>query len=333
MTQYGHDSDLEKLRRLTTSLLDAQRPAYTLRSEVLEIKSILETSAERISDPTRDIAAGETRTRRGLAISPTMASMCVDDFARTVQFVRGMHDAIAEVRKKITSRPVRVLYAGCGPWATLAVPVMSVVPSSDVKFTLLDIHDASIASARALIETLGLSASVEGLVETDACEYSISEHPDILLIEMMRAALESEPQVAVAMHLVHEAPHVLMIPEDVRVALSLVDQSVRLDSDIEVGEKEKTIEVGELFALNKSSIEKPEQFAPTSIQLPDFDPDRYRPMLTTTVRVYGDHVLRGNDSGITLPKPLTLIPAPQPGEVLEFQYEIGERPGLRVKRT
>ena len=335
MTEPLHDSVLENLRRLTMSLLDAQRPAYTLRNEVLEIKSIFERLAEPIYDPARDIAAGETRTNRGLAISPTMASMCLDDFARTVQFVRGLCDAIADVRGNVTLRPVRVLYAGCGPWATLAIPVMSVIPYSDVKFTLLDIHDASIASVRGLIERLGLSASVEALVTTDACEYSVvsSDQPDILIIEMMRAALESEPQVAVAMHLVREAPSALLIPQDVRVVLSLVDQSVRLQPDIDGGDFAHAIEVGDVFTLNNSSVEKFERFATTSIQLPDFDPDRYRPMLTTTVRVYGDHVLRRNDSGITLPKPLALNPAPQPGDVLEFQYEIGERPGLRVRRA
>ena len=323
--------DLERLRRVTVSLLDSERPAYTLRGEVLEMKSILESSAGPVSDPASDIAAGETRTKRGLAISPTMASMCLDDFARTVQFARGLHEAITDSRSKITSRPVRVFYAGCGPWATLAIPVMSVVPSCEATFTLLDIHDASITSVRGLIERLGLSASVDTLVTGDACEYSIAEQPDILVIEMMRAALESEPQVAAAMHLIREAPNATMIPEDVRVVLSLVDQSVQLDGKVESGDLERTIEVGDVFELNKSSIENFGRFATTSIQLPDFDPDRYRPMLTTTVRVYGDHVLRGNDSGITLPKPLPLNPAPRRGDVLEFQYEIGERPGLRVK--
>jgi hypothetical protein len=332
MTEQRQDSVLEKLRHLTTVLLDRQRPAYSLRGEVLEIKSIFESLAEQISHRASNIALGETRTKLGLAISPTMAAMCLDDFARTVTFVRGLHEAIMDLRSTITSRPVRVLYAGCGPWATLAIPVMSVL-SSEATFTLLDIHDASIASVRELVERLGLSASIAALVTADASEYSISQQPDILLIEMMRTALESEPQVAVAMHLIHEAPNALMIPEDVRVALSLVDQSVRLDSDNVIGEMERTLELGEVFALNKSSMEKPVRFAPTSIQLPDFDPDRYRPMLTTTVRVYSDHLLLGNDSGITLPKPLPLNPPPGPGETLDFQYEIGERPGVRVKRN
>ena len=333
MTEQRQDSVLEKLRHLTTVLLDRQRPAYSLRGEVLEIKSIFESLAEQISHRASNIALGETRTKLGLAISPTMAAMCLDDFARTVTFVRGLHEAIMDLRRTITSRPVRVLYAGCGPWATLAIPVMSVLSSPEATFTLLDIHDASIASVRELVERLGLSASIAALVTADASEYSISQQPDILLIEMMRAALESEPQVAVAMNLVRESPHARMIPEDVRVFLSLVDQSVRLDGEIESVVFEKTIEVGEVISFNKTSIEQFEKFATTSIQLPDFDPDRYRPMLTTTVRVYSDHLLLGNDSGITLPKPLPLNPPPGPGETLDFQYEIGERPGVRVKRN
>jgi hypothetical protein len=41
---------------------------------------------------------------------------------------------------------------------------------------------------------------------------------------------------------------------------------------------------------------------PTVITVPDFDPLRYKPMLLTTVQIYGDYILRDYDSGITCPK-------------------------------
>lgn len=301
----GNDSHHAELRRVAASLLDIDRPAYTLRNEVLDLKSLLEDASGTIAGTTSDIAAGETRTEQGLAISPTMAAMCLDDFARTVQFVRGIHDAISDLRSEITSRSIRVLYAGCGPWATLAVPVMAVLPATDVKFTLLDIHEKSTVSARKLVDRLGLSESVDAVVTTDACAYEVSQQPDIVVIEMMRAALDSEPQVAVSMHLMREAPNAIMIPESIRVALSLIDQSMCLDpEEVDDAVSPTVIEVGEILVLNKSSIEaaqrNADQFPETTMQLPDFDTDRYSPMLTTTVGVYRDRILQGNDSGITL---------------------------------
>ena len=72
--------------------------------------------------PQEDISGGETLTSNGLALSPTMAAMCANDFVRTIQFIRGTHAAIADIRERFPDRPARVLYAGCGPYATLAVP-------------------------------------------------------------------------------------------------------------------------------------------------------------------------------------------------------------------
>src|SRR5688572_17759810 len=92
---------LEKLRALTLSLLDDSRPAFTLRSEVLELKDIFQAAGGMTTKASDDIAKGETYTADGVAISPTMASMCLDDFARTVQFLRGTHAVITEHRKAI----------------------------------------------------------------------------------------------------------------------------------------------------------------------------------------------------------------------------------------
>lgn len=331
---------LEKLRRVTRSLLDGSRPAYSLRNEVLELKSIFEKAGGSIADKARDIAAGETRTARGVAISPTMASMCLEDYSRTVQFIRSIHDAILDLRKQIDDRPVRVLYAGCGPWATLAIPVISIFPASEVKFTLLDIHEASIATARSLIYRLGLSDSIENCETLDAADYTIEAdgRPDIILIEMLRAGLDAEPQVAVAMQLFREAPDATMIPDEVRIDLVLINQSREftfdgsMDSDEIVRDR---IDVGEVFVLNKSALESWVQSAERpplrSLTFPEFDEQIYRPMLTTTIRVYGEHLLKDYDAGITCPKALPSDVDTKSGATLEFSYEIGERPGLRTR--
>src|SRR5688500_15794241 len=92
---------VDKLREITLTLLGDTRPAFALRSEVLELKAIFEAAGGMKADAAEDIASGETVTPDGVAISPIMATMCVDDYARTVQFIRGIHSAIRDLRKTI----------------------------------------------------------------------------------------------------------------------------------------------------------------------------------------------------------------------------------------
>ena len=251
--------------------------------------------------------------------------MCLDDFARTVQFIRGVHDAITTIRKHIDERPVRVLYAGCGPWAPLAIPLMSVLSSNDVRFTLLDIHRESIESAKRLVEAFGFSNYVTTFEVADAATYQIGEPlPDLIVIEMLRTALQSEPQVAVATHLHRQAPNAMMVPEEVRVDLSLIDNA-REHTDVEARDR---IHIGTLLKLDRDTLGAC-KFEPVTLTLPDFDQARYRPMFLTTIRVYDGHHLRDYDSGITIPKRVNLRCGP--GDQLEFRYEVSRDPGIAVR--
>ena len=117
--------ELEGLRRVTSTLLDSQTIAHSLRPEVIELASILSASQSITTISKEDISRGETLTSNGIALSPTMAAMCADDFMRTIKFIRGTHASIVDTREKFPGRPARVLYVGCGPYATLAPPAMN----------------------------------------------------------------------------------------------------------------------------------------------------------------------------------------------------------------
>ena len=323
----------EQLRSITLALLDRTRPAYSLRSEVLELKSIFEEASGRtFRETVEDISAGETRTPGGVAVSPIMAAMCVDDFARTVQFIRGTYDAVLEARHTIKDRPVRVLYAGCGPWATLAVPLMCTLSPEETIFTLLDIHVESTQSVERLVENLDLSHHVADFVTADAGEYKIAsdDRPDMIVIEMLRAALEAEPQVAVARHLLGQAPAAVMIPEEVRIDLALVNQS----REFVVGDLSETavrdrILIGTPLVLNKAALASLANPSRLRLSIPEFDEAVYRPMLLTNIRVFGNNLLADYDSGITCPKALSA----KQGGTIEFFYELTGRPGLRARRV
>lgn len=330
----------ERLRTLARAILDEGAPPSTLRPEVLEMSEILASAGPAGQARVEDIAAGETHTPDGIAISPAMAAMCAEDYVRTIKFIRGLRAAIAGVRAREPGRPVRVLYAGCGPLAVLAVPVMAVVPGAEAVFTLLDIHPASIASATAIVEALGLADRVAGLEAVDAGRYRIdaARPPDVIVVELMRACLEAEPQVAVTRHLLAQAPGAVLVPEEVRVELALVDVSREFDlRGLGHGGGEwrrDRIPVAPVFVLNRETVASWETardgtLPGATVRIPDPLERRYQPLLFTVIRTHAEHVLRDYESGLTCPRTPSVEGKVVPGATVRFDYELGERPRLR----
>ena len=62
--------------------------------------------------------------------------------------------ATAEARRGFPDRPVEILYAGCGPFALLALPLVSELSPADVQITLIDAHERSRRAVRVLFERI-----------------------------------------------------------------------------------------------------------------------------------------------------------------------------------
>ena len=331
---------IEQLRRATATLLDISKPSHSLRPEVVEIATILANSQTVRPTLHQDISGGETRTTNGLALSPAMAAMCADDYVRTIEFIRGTQAAIVDIRKRFPGRPARVLYIGCGPYATLAIPLMAIFSSSEATFTLLDVHAESIRSAKSILDTLSLSDSAVSFETLDAGSYRVcpDQPPDVILIEIMQACLESEPQVAITRHLLQQAPNAILIPEEVRVDLTLVDPSKEFGSD-NLGRngghtQRDRIPVGTVFIVNRESVNSWKRISSSrlpglSVRVPDSIDQRYQPMLFTNICVYQKHVLKDYDSGLTCPRILSAEGAIKTGDTIQFHYELGRHPRLR----
>lgn len=329
-TRYSHFRDLkmsdpDELEKLTRRILDRSLPAFSLKAEIDQLKRLF--LSEGNFRPSEDIAYGETVTASGVAISPTMAAMCLDDFVRTIQFLRGTDAAISDIQADLTDRPVRVLYAGCGPWATLAIPLMAV--TSNVTFTLLDIHSQSIDSAKSLLERFGFEHRVANCVVADASEHAIDAQkvPDIILVEIMRSGLTAEPQIAVSRHLVRQARDAILIPSNIRIDLDLIGPNRAIEQNEVLSLERDQIHIAEILSVDKETLFLNE-LPTTVIRIPEFDAERYRPMLCTEVCVYGDVVIRGRDSGITSPRAPEFAPKISAGEKIHISYRLGECPRL-----
>lgn len=258
-------------------------------------------------------ASFETQLPSGKALSPWLAALCVKDSMRTAVFLRGVEQALRE------RRPRSVLYAGCGPFAPLALPLMSRHPETN--FTFLDIHEQAIDSVRTLTRHFGFTNCE--LAVGDATRYE-AEAADVVIVEAMQAALSKEPQVAIVQHL--SRCGATMIPQNVTVEVVLIDGAAEtqraMGRQLPPGTR---IALGTVVDLRSNAFE-------LSVQVPDVPAGRFSIAYFTRVEVFGEHKLDEYQSGLTYPKMIWEL-KPRAGERLVFRYRAGDDPGIEWERS
>lgn len=333
--------DRSELRALAAALADPERPRATLIQEAGALRMLLERCTGLSLEQQPDLGANQTRLGAGLAISPIKAALCAREPYRTITFIKGLADAIAAARRP--DRPVRVLYAGCGPFATLALPLMALLGPAQAVFTLVDIHAESLACAGALVDGLGLSASVAEYLLADACSMRLAPDrlPDVIVSETMNAALRSEPQVTIARNLSAQAPQALLVPQSVTVDACLLRLGKEFapplaapDASPQEAQRER-IALGPVFELSAAAIAAwpatARDLLPAgAIVLPPEVPAGMQPRLLTRIVVFGPHRLDDYDSSLNLPQHLPGRLQLAGGERLRFAYRLDAEPGLAL---
>ncbi|MEM7309839.1 MAG: hypothetical protein AAF682_24395 [Planctomycetota bacterium] len=309
------------LRDLNRGLLDPTASPGALKALA---DDAFEAFAQRVEldqvDPMA-VDARETRSAAGLALSPRDAARCLLDFRRTACFLRGLERAVRAAQRSIGGERVRVLYAGCGPFAPLALLLAPGFEPHELEFELLDLHERSLAAAAELTESLGLSAYVGGRVRADATSYRCAEgrRPHVVVTETMQRALEKEPQVSVVANLAPQlVPGGRLVPQEIALHAALLDLGAeRTDGG--------GTRLGRVFRLDAAT--RLERLAPVRVTLPKPLPAGHTLAIETTLRIFGDVRLRENESGLTLPAPLHDLVL-RGGETVEFEYRIQPSPGL-----
>jgi quercetin dioxygenase-like cupin family protein len=332
----GHQAGRDTLAHITSPLLARETTVGEVAACVARLEALLDRHT-----PFRHAASiveGESWLPQGWAVSPTQAAMCARDYRRTHAFALGLSSAVAEAGAGL-ERPVRVLYAGCGPWALLALPVMAAAPASAVRFTLLDVHQENVDSVAALVASLDLTDRVEAIARADAAAWVIpdGQAPDVILIEAMNVALEKEPQVAITRHLVAQAPGAILVPRAVRVDARLVDPSrertrVTAEGESDPPEPDR-VEMGTVFELSRETAAAWQDVEAGSlpagrVRMPPAPDPRRVPRLFTRIETFGGERLDAYDSWLTAPRPFPGGLLPRPGSVVTFRYELGASPRL-----
>ena len=283
--------------------------------------------------------SADTGLATGKAISPLAAARCVREHRRTAVFLQAMDAAIREARVRFPGETIRVLEAGCGPLAPLALPFALRYGPDEVTFTLLDLHPLSLEGARKLAKELGVEASLRDCLCVDATQVKFAEasRPHIIACEVLLRALKREPQVAATVNLAPQVrPGGFFLPEKIAVDAGLLDFA-KYDRLLR-GETSGSaaIELGRVFCLEAGRLDTlcrngETTFAAGAVRVPPHGP-RTPLHLFTRIQVFRDHRLGDFDSSLNLPErvkcPATLG---EKGGLAEFFYEISADPGLRLR--
>lgn len=280
-------------------------------------------------DPSFNGWARDTFLDQGVAINPQAAAHCVKDYRRSVIFIRGVHAAIESIRHKSPGEVIRILYAGCGPYATLLLPLLDKYDPAELDICLLDIHQQSLDGVLDLISHFGLDAYTLQLVCADACNYQHDASLHLIITETMQKSLEQEPQFAVTANLATQlCSGGTFLPEKIEVTLGLAEL-----------EQTPAISLGTVLNLSAASAPSLRNSAtcnksssilelPTvTLPIPGLEENHdLKAALFTNIQVFRDYWLHPYDAEITLPQPCHDIGSVQSGDVFQVTYQLGSYP-------
>jgi len=287
-------------------------------------------------DPSFDAWAEDSLLDNGVAINPQAAAHCAVDYERSVVFIRGVYAAMNTLRQQFVDTPLEILYAGCGPFATLLLPLLGKFCPGEFNLHLLDFHQRSLDSVKLLLSHFGFCNHAVQTIKADACNYKHAGKLHLVIAETMQKSLEQEPQFAVTANL---APQLwdkgVFIPQRIDVALGLADleKKTRCYPLATVCTLSPESAFDQMQLAQTNSGKNGPQLESTIVEVPRMtDIARFDAALFTRICVFEQYRLKDYDSQITLPlKCHELLPLVG-GERYRVSYQLGSYPRFNFER-
>jgi hypothetical protein len=312
-------------------LLDKSSTTQELRAALDDYAQLGSEITGVVADASFDGWAADEFLDQGVAINPQAAAHCVKDYWRSVVFIRAVNAAIDDARLKFPGQPIRILYAGCGPYATLLLPLLGKYLPAELNLSLLDVHQRSLDAVQALINCLGLAEYDIKLVRADACRYQHTSCLHLIVTETMQKSLEQEPQFAVTANLATQlCPGGIFLPEKIEVTLGLARLDPAAGPGISLGTV-LTLSAASAPVLLQSASYNESSASPelpaVSLQVPVVENlPQLELALFTRIQVYGIYELREYEAEITLPQRCHDIASVHSGDVYRVSYQLGSYP-------
>jgi predicted RNA methylase len=331
--------DIKKeIIRITSEYFEDNIDYQKLSHSSKEYKNLL----NKICGENLDIETGrdDIEFDNGKALGTFWAALCLDDIIRTRQFIRGINKAIQEKINK--QKPLHILYAGTGPFATLILPFVFRYSKQEIKYTFIEVNPFSFEILKNLISKLGLKDYNIKLVKEDATKYQIDlkNKPDIIISETMQNALAKEQQVPIFLNLMSQINYdSVFIPEKIELFIKLKKEGIKAE-EIQVKhykKVEKVFEVSKeaMFLSNQTENKIPKEISFSKKQtiiekkvLEGFN----QIVLITEIQVYKDEKISLSESGLTTP--ITIIDVPsnlKDSITINTQYKISSQPKLEYE--
>ncbi|MFT7374318.1 MAG: hypothetical protein ACI9T9_003024 [Oleiphilaceae bacterium] len=341
------------LAKICNIILDENSSKKSLHSALDEFAHLCSQVTNIIPNPTFSAWAEDTFLEQGVAINPQAAAYCIKDYQRSIMFIRGVHAAITEILNNATNTPINLLYAGCGPFATLLIPLLGKYQHdnfnlSRLNISLLDIHHASLDSVSMLLDYFDIDTEKISLIQANACTYQHTTPLNLIIAETMQKSLEQEPQFTITANL---APQLrndgIFIPEKIVIKLCLAQweierkiakQSVKINHENQI-KLAKRYPLGTILSLkpqlaatqlkNAEYHPKTKKLALKSIeiQIPDIPQlNNFDTLFLTYIQVFRHYQLNDYESEITLPLKCQALSALKPGSRYNISYQLGSYP-------
>ncbi len=286
----------------------------------------------------------EVVLQKGIALSSYDAAICLDDFIRTARFLKGTYLALQELQKRFPGQRLNILYAGCGPYATLVLPLLPLFGSHELDVLLLDINSDSLRSVADFLTATGLEEYKVNMQQADAIHYQSPESRPLHMVvsETMFYALIREPQVSIAENL---APQLqkggILIPEEINLDLVYTFHSEEpyLKSTDQYTNRlpyQQRLFAGTLFSINKElgfyqSLKLPGQFESELYELPSEFLQRPDLCIFTSLKIFDQVFLHSAESSITNPYCVTSLYNLQEQTHVKLLYDFTDVPQWTYK--
>lgn len=326
--------DNMNLKNLVKTFLDKDRSYGELLNSARGLSEFFENfspiSTKEVHYKSND--STHTYLSSGVAISPLDAAICTNEYMRTTKYIRGVYAAVNDLLNRFKNKKIHILYAGCGPYGTLIIPLLHLFDPKDMEITFLDIHTTSLESIKNILQSLGLAKFVCEYIQEDATQYKVSKDTHMIITETMKAAFWDEPQVSVTLNLL---PQLItggeFIPNRVIVGFEAAHYKQVFKDNILSKEKDG-IYLCDVIDLDSSKDMTKESLVCTKeyTLLQNFE-KKYKFQFTTDIFIYKEHILKENECSLNIPRKITFDKKLFKDDKVYFEYEFSNRPKIKSR--